>query len=111
MFNSGPARVPSVMKLGWFVPVAGVHAGAVVEPVIVNAQVAAAWLTVYVVFAIVSVPLRGVGDVLAAAVKRTSDEPPDPDAVIDSHVSLGAAVHTQTAGAVTRTEPAPPAAG
>jgi hypothetical protein len=59
----------------------------------------------------VSDPLRGMADVLACAVNRTSEEPAVPDAVIASHGAPLVADHGHAPGAVTRTEPDPPTAG
>ena len=86
------------------------NVGLVGEPM-VNVHAAPAWLTVYVVLAIVSVPMRGVADVFDCAANRTSAVPPDPEAMIDSHGALLALDHAHTDGAVTRTDPDPPADG
>ena len=67
---------------------------------------AAAWLTVNVWPATVSVPARGVGSVLAATENCTVPLPvPDAPAVIDSHGTLAVADHAQPAPVVTSTEP------
>ena len=61
--------------------------------------------------AIVSVPFRGAAEGFDCAAKRTSAVPPDPDAMIESHGALLDEDHWHTDGAVTRTDPDPPAAG
>ena len=67
---------------------------------------AAAWLTVNVWPATVSVPARGVGSVLAATENCTVPLPvPDAPAVIDSHETLAVADHAQPCSVVTFTEP------
>jgi hypothetical protein len=67
---------------------------------------AAAWLTVNVCPATVSVPERDVGSVLAAAENCTVPLPvPDAPAVIDSQETLAVADHVQLVPAVTPTEP------
>ena len=78
-----------------------------------NAQLgaAAAWLTVNVCPATVSVADRADVAVFAAAVKLTEPLPePDAPAVIVTHPALLAAVHEQPAVVVTATLPEPPAA-
>ena len=78
-----------------------------------NAQLgaAAAWLTVNVCPATVSVADRVDVAVFAAAVKLTEPLPePDAPAVIVTHPALLAAVHEQPAVVVTATLPEPPAA-
>jgi len=90
---------------------ADANVGLVEDPVMLNAHAAPAWFTVYDVFAIVSVPLRGVADWFASAAKRASPVPPDPDEMIESHGALLDEDHWHTDGAVTRTDPDPPAAG
>jgi hypothetical protein len=78
-----------------------------------NAQLgaAAAWLTVNVCPATVSVADRVDVAVFAAAVKLTEPLPePDAPAVIVTHPALLAAVHEQPAVVVTATVPEPPAA-
>ena len=56
--------------------------------------------------ATVSVPVRGVGSVLAAAENCTVPLPvPEAPAVIDSHETLAVADHPQPAAVVTSTEP------
>src|SRR3954469_18095355 len=59
----------------------------------------------------VSVPVRPLADAFACAANCTSEVPAEPDATIDSHGAPLVAVHPQSGGAVTRTLPAPPAAG
>jgi hypothetical protein len=77
----------------------------------VSLQVTPAWVTVKVTPPIVSVPVRFVPAVLAAAVKLTVPFPdPDAPAVIVNQLSLLVAVHEQPVGAVTDVEPVPPAA-
>ena len=67
---------------------------------------AAAWLTVNVWPATVSVPARGVWSVLAATENCTVPLPvPDAPAVIDSHGTLAVADHAQPVSVVTSTEP------
>jgi hypothetical protein len=67
---------------------------------------AAAWLTVNVWPATVSVPARGVGSVLAATENCTVPLPvPDAPAVMDSHETLAVADHAQPVSVVTPTEP------
>ena len=71
-----------------------------------NEHGAAAWLTVNVWPATVSVPARGVGSVLAATENCTVPLPvPDAPAVIDSHETLAVADHAQPPTVVTSTEP------
>jgi hypothetical protein len=68
-----------------------------------------AWVTVNVLPAIVTVPVRGDTDVFAAELKLTEPLPaPDAPAVTVSQLSLLTAVHAQPAGAVTATVPVPP---
>jgi hypothetical protein len=67
---------------------------------------AAAWLTVNVWPATVSVPARDVGSVLAATENCTVPLPvPDAPAVTDSQETLAVADHVQLVPAVTSTEP------
>ena len=67
------------------------------------------WVTVNVLPAIVSVPVRDDVDVFAAALKLTEPLPePDAPAVIVNHAALLTAVHAQPDGAVTATVPLPP---
>ena len=63
-------------------------------------------------FPIVSVPVRGLGVALAAAVKATEPLPAPvaPDVTVSHDVSLLTAVHAHSARAVTVVEPVPPAA-
>jgi len=69
-------------------------------------QAAAAWLTVNVWPATVSVPARDVGSVLAATENCTVPLPvPDAPAVTDSQETLAVADHVQLVPAVTSTEP------
>ena len=66
-------------------------------------------MTVNVLPAIVSVPVRDDVEVLAAALKLTDPSPePDAPAVIVNHAALLTAVHAQPDGAVTATVPLPP---
>ena len=74
-------------------------------------QAAPAWVTVNVLPATVSVPVRGVVAVVAAAVKLTDPLPvPLAPALIVSHATLLVADHPHPAPAVTPTVPLPPAA-
>ncbi len=77
---------------------------------IVSVQVIPAWVTVNVLPAIVSVPMRDDVPVFAAALKLTLPLPdPEAPAVTVSHaVLLLTAVHAHPAGAVTATVPVPP---
>ena len=82
------------------------------EGEIANEQGAAAWVTVNVWSAIVSVPVRGLVAVLAAALKL-AEPPPEPVAplVSVSHpASLLTPVHGQPACVVTVVRPEPPTA-
>ena len=76
---------------------------------IVTMHVTPTCVTVKVLPAIVSVPVRDVAVVFAAALNVT-DPLPDPDvpAVTVSHASLLVAVHAQPPGAVMATVPLPP---
>lgn len=79
------------------------------EGEIVAEQMIPVCVTVKVLPAIVSVPVRDVAVVFAAALNVT-DPLPDPDvpAVTVSHASLLVAVHAQPPGAVMATVPLPP---
>ena len=74
-------------------------------------QLTPAWVTVNVLPAIVSVPVRPVVDVFAADVKLTVPLPvPAAPAVTVIHAALLTAVHAHPVPAVTVVLPAPPAA-
>jgi hypothetical protein len=76
---------------------------------IVSVHAMPAWVTVKVLPAIVSVPLRDETDPFAVAVNET-DPLPDPEdpAVTVTQAALLTAVHAHPAGAVTLTVPLPP---
>ena len=70
-----------------------------------------AWVTVNVWPATVSVAVRALSSVLAAALNATAPAPlPAAPDVTVSQAALLVAVQAQPAGAVTVTEPVPPAA-
>ena len=77
--------------------------------------VTAGCVTVYVRPAIVNAPIRGDDDVFGCATKLTSPLPPvAADEIVSHGVAIGSvtvAVQPQTAGAITPTDPAAPAAG
>jgi hypothetical protein len=78
---------------------------------IVGTQAGAAWVTVNVEPAMVSVPVRLVVPVLAATLNVTGPDPePEAPEVTVIHVALLAAVHRQPAATVTVLLPVPPAA-
>jgi hypothetical protein len=84
-----------------------------VEPRL-KAHGAAACVTVYVKPPIVSVPARGDDDVFGCTTKFASRLPDPDDEVVSHGVAIGSvtvAVHEQTLGAMTPTDPAAPAAG
>ena len=91
------------------VPVPPVAATAWVDGEMLNEQLAPDCVTVKVLPAIVSVPVRDVVAVVAATAKLTVPFPePEAPAVIDSHDALLAALHAHPDPAVTATVPVPP---
>jgi hypothetical protein len=90
-------------------PVPPAAATACVDGEMLNVQLAPDCVTVKVLPAIVSVPVRGVVAVVAAAAKVTLPLPePEAPAVTDNHDTLLAALHAQPDPAVTATLPLPP---
>jgi hypothetical protein len=104
--HAHPAVVVTLM-----VPEPPAAANAWLAGEIVNAQPTPACVTVNVLPAMVSVPVRGVVAVEAATAKVTDAVPlPVAPVVTDSHAALLVAPQAQPAAAVTATLPVPPAA-